>query len=140
MEACIKHSFEPGIDMCRRCGGSWCKDCLVYAFGEKNPPFCMSCAMVAGGVRTTATRPALPKRELKALRKAINAEAKTRARSGADSASEPEDELAVAATFVELPSAPTPAPVQALAPAPAEPVVSGWETPWWEDRVPTLAD
>ena len=31
--------------------------CLVYAFGPKKPPYCMSCAMVAGGVRTSGVAP-----------------------------------------------------------------------------------
>ena len=131
MDSCAKHPHEAGIAICRRCGDAWCKDCLVYAFGDKKPPFCMGCAMVAGGVRTSGARPAMPRRELKALQKAAKAEAKVAAKAAKD-APEParEEEQAVAAVEV--------APVEAA--APSEPVGSGWETPWWEDRQPTFAD
>lgn len=125
MDSCGKHPHEPGSAICRRCGGAWCKDCLVYAFGDKKPPFCMSCAMVAGGVRTAGARPAMPRREIKALQKAAKAEAKAAAKAAKES--EPEEAHVAAA-------------VEAAPPAPAS---TGWETPWWEDRqdrLPTFAD
>jgi hypothetical protein len=135
MDSCIKHPHEPGVDICGRCGGSWCSSCLVYSFGPKKPPFCLGCAMVAGGVRTAATRPAMAKRELKALQKAAKAEAKAAAKAakGERGVSEPEPvpegelegELVSAASEVDAPE--------------REP--SGWEKPWWEDhREPTYAD
>jgi hypothetical protein len=129
--SCAKHPHEKGVGICRRCGGSWCNDCLVWAFGEKKPPFCMGCAMVAGGVRTAGARPAMPKRELKALQKAAKAEAKAAAKAAKEAAKAPEEDHVAAAAEV----AP---PVQAAAP-----VASDWETPWWEDReerLPTFAD
>ena len=43
LDSCDKHPHEPGAALCRRCGHSWCSACLVYVFGPKNPPFCMSC-------------------------------------------------------------------------------------------------
>jgi hypothetical protein len=125
MDSCGKHPHEPGSAICRRCGGAWCKDCLVYAFGDKKPPFCMSCAMVAGGVRTAGARPAMPRREIKALQKAAKAEAKAAAKAAKES--EPEEAHVAAAVEV----------------APPAPASTGWETPWWEDRqdrLPTFAD
>ncbi|MGH9275207.1 MAG: hypothetical protein ACRDZU_11230 [Acidimicrobiales bacterium] len=125
MDSCAKHPHEPGSAICRRCGGAWCKDCLVYAFGEKKPPFCMSCAMVAGGVRTGGARPAMPRRELKGLQKASKAEAKAAAKAAKKAPAQEPEEAHVAAA-VEV--------------APPAPVSTGWETPWWEDRQPTFAD
>src|SRR5918995_4645666 len=83
LDSCRKHPHEMGIALCRRCGGSWCSTCLVYAFGPKKPPYCMSCAMVAGGVRTSASLPAMPKRQLKAQMKAIKAQQKAEAKAAA---------------------------------------------------------
>jgi hypothetical protein len=122
MDTCEKHPHERGAGICGRCGGSWCGDCLVYAHGAKKPPLCMPCAMYAGGVRSSATRPAMPRRELKARLKAAKAAEKAR-----DDAPAEQPERADEAAAVEV------AP-------PPPPVVSDWETPWWEDRVPTLAD
>lgn len=123
MDSCAKHRHERAAALCRRCGDGWCNDCLVYAFGPKKAPFCMSCAMFAGGVRSAADRPALPKRELKALQRA----AKAAAKASRAPQSEPEPaETAAAAVEVEAPK-----PVA---------VASDWETPWWEDRQSALAD
>jgi len=126
MDSCIKHPHESGVALCRRCGGSWCADCLVYSFGAKKPPFCMSCAMVAGGVRTGASRPAMGRRDLKALQKAAKAEAKAAAKAAkrAPADDESRDDENVAA--MDSPPAPAPA--------------ADWERPWWEDREPTFAD
>lgn len=113
LNSCGKHPHELGVALCRRCGGSWCSTCLVYAFGEKKAPFCMSCAMVAGGVRSSAALPAMPRKQLKAQMKAIKAEAKAASKAAAA----PEPELADAYEQTD------------------------WSTPWWEDRQPTaLAD
>lgn len=114
LDSCGKHSYEAGVALCRRCGGSWCSDCLVYAFGPKKPPYCMSCAMVAGGVRTSAAHPAMSRKMLKAQMKAVEAEAK--AANAPESAPGPERELADAHGQTD------------------------WSTPWWEDRQPALAD
>jgi hypothetical protein len=118
MESCAKHPHEMGEAICRRCGGAWCKDCLVYSFGPKKPPFCLTCAMVAGGVRSGAARPAMPKREMKARAKAAKAEAKAAAK---------------AAKQAEREEAETPL-------EPAAMTETDWSAPWWEDRQPTLAD
>jgi len=38
----------------------------VYSFGDKQPPFCIPCALSASGVRSNAARsPAMPKKELR---------------------------------------------------------------------------
>jgi hypothetical protein len=133
MNSCAKHPHEKGAALCRRCGGAWCNDCLVYAFGPKKPPFCMSCAMFAGGVRSVATRPAMPKRDLKALQKTAKAEAKAAAKAGKQETPEAERDTAGAAAAVEVASP------ESAAPAPS-PAASDWQTPWWEDRQPTFAD
>ncbi|HEY2427610.1 MAG TPA: hypothetical protein VGI06_01675 [Acidimicrobiales bacterium] len=48
---CEKHAFDPAVDICSKCGQARCGDCLVYPFGPKKPPFCINCALVAGGIR-----------------------------------------------------------------------------------------
>ncbi|MEO6318248.1 MAG: hypothetical protein ABIP36_05635 [Acidimicrobiales bacterium] len=114
-ECCNKHPHEIGVAHCRRCGSAWCSTCLVYAFGPKKPPFCMSCAMVAGGVRTASALPALSKRQLKAQAKARAVEAKAAARAAEDA-------------------------VGAEAPSSGADGGTDWATPWWEDGQPTLAE
>jgi hypothetical protein len=53
-------------DLCRECGRPYCSECLVYAFGPKKPPLCLSCAIAAAGVRKHAGRSrAMSKRELR---------------------------------------------------------------------------
>ncbi len=118
MDSCNKHPHEKGVALCRRCGGAWCSSCLVYSFGPKKPPYCMSCAMVAGGVRTGAAPPPMPRRMLKAQMKAMKVEAKAAAKAPAasETAVEPERELAETTETTD------------------------WETPWWEDPAPTMAD
>lgn len=66
---CHDHSFERAENVCRRCGLEFCELCLVYPFGA-NRPFCKECAMVAGGVRSQASRPEMAKRDLKSRVKA----------------------------------------------------------------------
>ena len=63
---CVKHQFELATDTCRHCGHEYCEECLVYSFGRNEPPFCVSCALAAAGVRSNAARrPALSRRELR---------------------------------------------------------------------------
>jgi hypothetical protein len=122
MDSCAKHPHKRGSAICQRCGETWCAECLVYAFGAKKPPYCVGCAMFAGGVRSAATRPAMAKRELKARLKAakVAAKAASRDRAGVEGDSVPPEAV------------------------PAGPLTD-WETPWWEDgpaldREPTLTD
>ena len=122
LDSCNKHPHERGIALCRRCGGAWCSTCLVYAFGPKKPPYCMGCAMVAGGVRTSGSLPAMPRKQLKAQMKALKAEAKAEAKAAARAVAEPET---------------SPEVERELAEAYRQ---TDWSTPWWEDRQPTLAD
>jgi len=117
LDSCFKHPHEKGVALCRRCGHGWCSTCLVFSFGPKKPPYCMSCAMVAGGVKSTAALPAMPKRQLKAQMRAMKAEAKAAAKAAEAEVQEP------------------------VAEEDAAFVASDWSTPWWEDRQPTaLAD
>ena len=122
IESCEKHPHERGVAICRRCGHSWCGTCLVYSFGPKKPPFCMSCAMVAGGVKSTATRPPMPRKELKSrmrAQKAANKAAKKAASSDGGEGTESTEQVEVDAAMAE----------------------TDWATPWWEDRQPAaLAD
>ena len=118
LESCSKHPHEKGVALCRRCGHGWCGTCLVYAFGPKKPPYCLGCAMLAGGVKSTAAMPPMPKRQLKAQMRAMKAQAKAAAKGA------------------------PPAPAEA--PEPAADATAGattdWASPWWEDRQPALAD
>ena len=69
-EPCAKHQFEGAEDVCRTCGWDFCGECLVYAFGADKPPYCLSCALAASGVRSGAGNPQLrTKREIKARHK-----------------------------------------------------------------------
>ncbi len=56
-DTCVKHSFEIAKGKCRQCHNSYCEECLVYSFGPKKPPYCVTCALNAGGVRRTGARP-----------------------------------------------------------------------------------
>ena len=49
---CAKHQFEGADNFCRQCGHPFCVRCLVYPFGERKPPYCIPCALVASGVRS----------------------------------------------------------------------------------------
>jgi hypothetical protein len=63
---CDKHLFEPATDLCRECGHEFCPECLVYAFGAKQPPYCVPCAVSAAGIRRTAGNvPAMSARDKK---------------------------------------------------------------------------
>jgi len=86
---CRDHSFETAENVCRRCGLEYCELCLVYPFGVKKP-LCKECAMVAGGVRSHAARPEMPKREIKRRAKAWDARVdRGRAAARAASISDP---------------------------------------------------
>ncbi len=129
--SCTKHPHEAAAGLCRRCGHSWCGTCLVFAHGPKKPAYCLGCAMVAGGVKSSGALPPMPRRELKAQMRAMKAEAKAEAKAAA-----------VASKAAKR------APAPDVADVVAEPVVEGaasaptdWATPWWEDREPTaMAD
>lgn len=44
---CGAHPTEPALDVCTRCGGFLCWDCLTSAYGE---PACGPCAKVLGAI------------------------------------------------------------------------------------------
>ena len=48
---CGVHGFAHATGHCRACRDAYCKDCLVYPFGQRRPPYCVRCALVAAGVR-----------------------------------------------------------------------------------------
>jgi hypothetical protein len=54
---CVRHQFESAIDRCRKCDEPFCGECLLYAFGAAQPPFCLNCALAASGVRVKGARP-----------------------------------------------------------------------------------
>jgi hypothetical protein len=63
---CERHLFDQAVDLCGHCGQEFCADCLVYSFGAAKPPFCLPCAVQAGGVRAGAGfRPQGGRRERK---------------------------------------------------------------------------
>jgi hypothetical protein len=87
---CDKHLFESAEDMCGRCGYEFCGECLVYAFGTKKPPLCISCAVAAAGIRSSAgNRPVVTRNEMRQIRRERRAEAR-RARKQQAPAGEPE--------------------------------------------------
>lgn len=51
MSHCVRHFEETMEAACRTCRAPFCSRCLVYAFGPNKPPFCIGCALNAGGVR-----------------------------------------------------------------------------------------
>jgi hypothetical protein len=74
---CVRHQFEPAADRCRTCDQTYCVECLVYALGPDQPPFCMNCALVAGGIRRRGSRaPKVSWRELRRREKEAQAAAR----------------------------------------------------------------
>lgn len=75
-DACSKHSFEPAAGVCRQCHNSYCEECLVYAFGPKKPPYCITCALNAAGVRRkgATTNPRLRKKGIFGRRELVDEE------------------------------------------------------------------
>jgi len=65
---CYVHGFELADNHCRNCGMQFCTECLVYAFGANKPPYCISCALGASGVRANAARqPTMSKRDIRRM-------------------------------------------------------------------------
>jgi hypothetical protein len=87
---CIRHQFEKAVDRCRKCDEAFCAECLLYAFGESQPPFCMSCALAASGVRVKGARPTrVSRREVRRREKAAK-EAARQAALGPEGPNSPE--------------------------------------------------
>jgi hypothetical protein len=65
---CERHQFDRAIDRCGRCGLEFCQTCVIYPYGQKRAPFCLPCAVEAGGVRARAgSGRAISRRERKRL-------------------------------------------------------------------------
>jgi hypothetical protein len=134
---CIKHPHEPAEGLCRTCGAEYCADCIVYPFGPTKPPYCIPCAVAAGGLRANAgSRPVVVpkenKRRMKEWRKARKRDLESPPPDGVatwqrmDEAATEEEELAAAAKAAAerealrlpppAPETPTPPPGVNLAP------------------------
>jgi hypothetical protein len=71
---CVRHQFELAFDRCRTCDDTYCIECLIYALGPDQPPYCMNCALVAAGVRKRGARtPKVSRRELRRREKEARA-------------------------------------------------------------------
>ncbi len=76
---CYRHGFELAEARCRNCGLSYCSECLVYSFGANKPPYCISCALAAAGVRSSAAvNTTASKRELRKMERERKKAAKTK--------------------------------------------------------------
>ncbi|MFM7070073.1 MAG: hypothetical protein ACKOYM_11515 [Actinomycetes bacterium] len=59
-QSCVQHPSMRANAPCGQCGHLFCDSCLIYPFGERQPPMCVGCALAAGGVRRKRTnRPKL---------------------------------------------------------------------------------
>ncbi len=95
-DRCTTHQFEAAEDFCRTCGGAFCNECLVYAFGPGQPPFCLNCALAAAGVRSNAARaPQVSKREMRARAKERRRKAKEEKKTAAAAAANVEIDWSV---------------------------------------------
>lgn len=166
---CVRHPFQHSDNLCKHCGLEFCRDCLVYPKGPKKPALCVSCALAASGVRSSAAnRPALSRRELKRRLKERQAELAALARLEREPEPIPpitnpfspgwavnEDPPPLEAHELEtsedapLPPPPSPAPAPAAAPAMAAamppevltvPPAPSRHEPVVADVAPTLAD
>ncbi len=48
---CTKHWTERATFACDDCGLAWCEDCRVPPVRKRAPVRCISCALIAGGVK-----------------------------------------------------------------------------------------
>lgn len=109
---CRDHTFETAEEVCRRCGMEFCEMCVLYPKGA-GKPLCKECAMIAGGVRNHASRPEMPKRDLKRKVKAFAEKRRIRVASPAT-----RDAVEVSDPILQDPLTPAPMPPAAPAPAP----------------------
>lgn len=56
MAICSTHHMDSAVGRCRGCNVAYCADCLVYPFGDRKPPLCVTCALAASGVRCSHRR------------------------------------------------------------------------------------
>jgi len=51
---------------CGRCGHDFCPECVVFPYGLRKPPLCITCALDIGGVSRRSTgRPRLSQRQVR---------------------------------------------------------------------------
>ena len=67
---CTNNPFERAIDVCDECGLPFSNEFLVYILGTRRPPLCKPCAIAMSGVRSSARRQRMPKKEVKRRREA----------------------------------------------------------------------
>lgn len=66
MASCVKHPMALSEYVCGRCGHEFCPECVVFPYGLKKAPLCITCALEAGGIRRQHTgRPKLSERTVK---------------------------------------------------------------------------
>lgn len=64
--SCVKHPMTMAQHICGECGHQFCPECVVFPFGTKKPPTCVTCALELGGVRRSTTgRPKLTRKSIK---------------------------------------------------------------------------
>ncbi|HTO01299.1 MAG TPA: hypothetical protein VL068_11550 [Microthrixaceae bacterium] len=108
--SCVKHPMNFGEEICGECGHHFCQECVVFPFGSKKPPLCISCALELGGISSHPTgRPKLSRQSIRERRsiqrkaqKAARAEQKLAAEAIAESASSSESEATGTAEPAEM--------------------------------------
>jgi hypothetical protein len=70
---CTNNPFERAIDVCDECGLPFSNEFLVFILGTRRPPLCKPCAIAMSGVRASARRQRMPKREVKRRREQVHA-------------------------------------------------------------------
>ncbi|MGB6058949.1 MAG: hypothetical protein WBF71_11870 [Microthrixaceae bacterium] len=69
--SCVKHPMTFGTQICGECGHHFCEECVVFPFGLKKPPVCISCALELGGVSSRPSgRPKLSRQSIRERRSA----------------------------------------------------------------------
>ncbi|MEX0663980.1 MAG: hypothetical protein WD598_04320 [Acidimicrobiia bacterium] len=54
--ACTNHFAARAVGKCDDCGELWCSHCLVPTTRKRQPTRCITCALVAAGVRAPGGR------------------------------------------------------------------------------------
>lgn len=70
---CTNNPFERAIDVCDECGLPFSNEFLVFITGTRRPPLCKPCAIAMSGVRSSARRQRMPKKEVKRRREQVHA-------------------------------------------------------------------
>lgn len=88
---CVRHPMTAAEHVCGHCGLDHCAECVVHPFGQQRAALCITCALLAAGVRPAGTvRPRTSRRQARErteeLRRAREAAAGDAAAGGAASA------------------------------------------------------